>query len=339
MPTPTNCQGDLSTSEMDTCGAFYFYRLPGERQVHSAMDCAVDEVESLISLQGRDTFIISDFDGRKLALLPNQSDHLDQLDQSDQLPTPKEEYMAGAQAIIADLRKHPERKVVYSRIVVAPRDFESIAGHFSALCERYPHAFVYCYNTPLTGLWMGASPELLCEHHDGTVRTMALAGTKRIGDTSPWDTKNIEEQAFVARFIASQFADLGIEVTQSQTDTMEAGPVKHLCTRFVSTGRVSLSPAMRLPEILSPTPALCGTPRSYAMQMIHTYERHSRGCYGGFSGPMTAHGDYVFWVNLRCMKIAADHVELYVGGGLTHLSDPADEWEETAAKALTLINP
>lgn len=324
---------------MDTHGAFYAYRLPDEQQTHVGENCSVTQVKSLTDLPALDTFIISTFNGSKQALIPFQSPRITSLPLSPTLPpeTPKEVYLAGAEAIIADLQKHPDRKVVYSRIVVTPRRFESVRECFAALCERYPHAYVFCYHTPQTGLWIGASPELLCEHRSGTVRSMALAGTKRTEDTSPWDSKNIGEQRFVSRFIASQFATLGIAASQSPVETVAAGPVKHLCTRFVSTVPVGLSRALLLPEHLSPTPALCGTPRPYALRMIHTHERHSRGCYGGFAGPVTAHGDYVFWVNLRSMQADTRHVALYVGGGLTAMSIADDEWEETAAKALTLL--
>jgi isochorismate synthase len=43
------------------------------------------------------------------------------------------------------------------------------------------------------------------------------------------------------------------------------------------------------------------------------------------------------FVNLRCMKITPDYISLYVGGGITLDSDPAEEWNETRLKALSLL--
>lgn len=333
---------------MRTATGFYAYRLPGEKTVHAATGCTATTVEDLRDLQGRDVFIISEFNGRIHALHSSAEtvtplSGLPSLSVPKNLravpsPTPREVYMKGAESIIHALLPYSGRKVVYSRIVVEERWFRNAGEFFTALCGCYPDAYVFCYHTPHTGLWIGASPELLAEYDGTTVRSMALAGTKHIEDTSPWDRKNIEEHAFVTRFIAQRFTYLGIRASRSRTATLEAGPVKHMCTRFASTAPVTPAQALQLPRTLSPTPALCGTPRPYARRMINTYEHHHRACYGGFLGPMTARGNYVFWVNLRCMQADNTRVALYVGGGLTRMSDPADEWIETSTKALTLLS-
>lgn len=316
--------------------SFYAYRLADSSRAVYSGPCRVEEIPDLVSLDSRNAFVISDFHGRMLALFPD-AENPDTPDAPPPFPThtPREAYMAGAEKIIADLRLHPDRKVVYSRVGVYRRHVDP-CRLFADLCARYPSAYVFCYHTPSTGTWAGASPELLCRHTTGRVESMALAGTRRAGDPSPWDHKNIEEHDMVRRFIEERFAALGIEVTPTRTVTRRAGPVEHLCTPVIAATPVSLPTALRLPVLLSPTPALCGLPREYAMDMIRAHESHDRGCYGGFLGPVAPDGQYQFWVNLRCMRISSDRVALYVGGGLTHLSDPGREWEETQAKALTL---
>ena len=42
-------------------------------------------------------------------------------------------------------------------------------------------------------------------------------------------------------------------------------------------------------------------------------------------------------MNLRCMKVTPDYISLYIGGGITLESDPAEEWNETRLKALSLL--
>lgn len=332
---------------MSTTSAFYAYRLPGEETAQVGTGCAVTTVEHMSELKGRTAFVIREFDGHTHILQPTRSivttpaalPAFGVPEELADLPTatPEAEYMEGAEAIIADLRLHPDRKVVYSRIVVADRTFTSIEKRFAELCTLYPQAYVFCYYTPQTGLWMGASPELLVRRRHNIVHTMALAGTKRIDDTRPWDYKNVAEHAFVSRFITRQFTDFEIGVAKSQPVTLEAGPVKHLCTRFTSKKPVHIAKALLFVESLFPTPAVCGTPRPYAMRMIRSHEQHSRSCYGGFAGPINARGDFAFWVNLRSMRVGDSQVALYVGGGLTRQSSAADERDETSAKALTLI--
>ena len=59
--------------------------------------------------------------------------------------------------------------------------------------------------------------------------------------------------------------------------------------------------------------------------------------YTGFLGPIRPHGETDLFVNLRCMKISPEYISLYVGGGITLESDPAEEWNETQLKAQSLL--
>ncbi|MBQ0049637.1 MAG: chorismate-binding protein, partial [Bacteroidales bacterium] len=71
---------------------------------------------------------------------------------------------------------------------------------FLQALEAYPGNMVHLVYTPLTGLWIGASPELFLSQREGIWQTMALAGTQAKGEGT-WSAKNIEEQDYVARFI------------------------------------------------------------------------------------------------------------------------------------------
>ena len=42
------------------------------------------------------------------------------------------------------------------------------------------------------------------------------------------------------------------------------------------------------------------------------------------------------FVNLRCMEIEKEIVNIYVGGGITIASDSEKEWNETVAKTNTM---
>ena len=75
---------------------------------------------------------------------------------------------------------------------------------------------------------MGASPEMLLSSSDGSLHTVALAGTRLAGTEEAWDVKNIEEQELVVDFIMSAMEGLAPE--KGSTFTRVAGPVEHLCT-------------------------------------------------------------------------------------------------------------
>ncbi|MCK4992953.1 MAG: chorismate-binding protein, partial [Bacteroidales bacterium] len=90
-------------------------------------------------------------------------------------------------------------------------------------------------------------------------------------------------------------------------------------------------------DAMHPTPAVAGQPKEDAINFIKQLEPHDRDYYTGFLGPMSTHGETDLFVNLRCMKVTPDYISLYVGGGITLESDPAEEWNETCLKALSLL--
>jgi isochorismate synthase len=92
-----------------------------------------------------------------------------------------------------------------------------------------------------------------------------------------------------------------------------------------------------LVEALHPTPAVAGQPKDEAIRYIKELEPHDREYYTGFLGPVTKDREMDLFVNLRCMKVTPEFLALYVGGGITLDSDPADEWEETRLKAESLL--
>ena len=88
---------------------------------------------------------------------------------------------------------------------------------------------------------------------------------------------------------------------------------------------------------LHPTPAISGYPTKKSIKLIEENEPHKRSLYCGFLGELFDESVNLF-VNLRCMKIDRENLHLFVGGGITDLSIPEDEWEETQIKSETLLS-
>lgn len=242
-------------------------------------------------------------------------------------------YKEHVSAIAAHHMAQSGGKTVYARRISDPEavvDWPSMAfDYFSA----FPDTFRFMFATPDAGCWLGASPELLIRRDAGSslLTTMALAGTLR-DNTSEWDEKNIEEHDYVTRFILDVFASLGIKAHVSGAEDVRFGSIRHLCHRI--TAHYS-GPIIPLLNALSPTPALSGSPRAEAIDMISLLEGH-RSLYGGYVGVNSPSGIRAF-VNLRSMNF--NHKGgycLYAGGGITSLSQPSDEWLETEAKSAVL---
>ena len=219
---------------------------------------------------------------------------------------------------------------------------------FDRLCAAYPTAFVSAVFLPAgTGgrpaqVWLSATPErLVSVDAEGVFKTVALAGTqsaytpegtmKRTADAL-WSQKEIEEQALVSRYIIGCFKKIRLrEYLEEGPKTAQAGNLMHLCTQYSVNTR-----AVRFPQLgtvmlrlLHPTSAVCGMPRAAALAFIQAHERHDRGFFAGFLGPVNIGGASQLFVHIRCLLLVGKTATLYAGAGLTEDSDPQKEWLET----------
>lgn len=312
--------------------SFYAYRFPGD-----SMMC-YGSSEGYVEGIGKPGFVIGFFSPS----LPFITIPYDGIKRSNGIKsfydmptesTPKKNYIREVEEIIKALQGDIVRKVVASRVIVEDLKFD-IADKFYELCQRFPDAFVFCFGTPATGCWIGASPELLLESANSTLHSMALAGTRKTGTDRPWDEKNIEEQKIVADYICATFERNGLRPVPEKTFTKITGSIEHICTPIASPlpdpTELNLESLLKS---LSPTPALCGYPKDFALEEIEKLEEFDRGCYGGFCGPFHSNADFTFNVVLRCASISETAICKYIGGGITAKSNPEDEWIETELKA------
>ena len=316
--------------------SFYSYRLPRDLMI------SFGSSEGIAEGIGTPGFVIGMFDpslpyitipykgGRNTGnLFPSYS--------MPQRSTTYEEYTGEVKEIVKALKNYPYGKVVASRVEIVENPLD-IAGTFFDYTRRFPDAMVFCFSTPLTGCWIGASPELLLQGSVGVLNSMALAGTRPAGTIGGWDEKNIEEQKIVADFIARKFRERDLNPVLGETFTKNAGAIEHICTPISATASVSESFNLEgLLRDLSPTPALCGSPKEFALEEIKRLENFERGCYGGFCGPFHSINDFTFNVVLRCASVEERKYCIYVGGGITLKSDSNEEWEETKIKITNIL--
>lgn len=249
----------------------------------------------------------------------------------------RDDYLAAVSRVIESCRQR-QGKTVFSRAISSTMADGTTAGTiFDDLCREFPQTFRFIFHTPETGLWLGATPELLLDHDAATrrCRVMSLAGTRpRTEGHAPWDDKNLRENRFVTDFITYTFRTLGADATTGPQQTLRYGRnIEHICHMIEATLPHGVT-AAELIDRLNPTPALCGTPREAAIADITANELHDRGCYGGAVGLVsTADLRLRLFVTLRCCHISGRTIRAFAGGGITPDSDPATEWRESSAKA------
>jgi isochorismate synthase len=207
---------------------------------------------------------------------------------------------------------------------------------FERLCDEYPNAFCYLLSSEKVGTWIGASPELLLQQQGMICRTVALASTHPSDESSTWNEKELNEHRYVVEAIEDTLEKQAcIDIERDGPKEHFAGPVVHLRTDFQAT--LTKANAWEIVNDLHPTPAVCGTPRNLALQLIETREMHKRELYSGYIG-WFEEGNTKLFVNLRCAQLFKEQAYLYVGGGYTIDSIPDLEWDETERKAETLLH-
>jgi isochorismate synthase len=238
-------------------------------------------------------------------------------------------------------------KVVLSRKITLPLHAHADMEHiFLEACQQYPTAMVSLVHLPESGLWLTITPEYLLYADDKKIKTVALAGTKKVNEGESaadvlWSQKEIEEQALVARYIIEAFKRIRLrEYVDVGPQTIQAGNLWHLKTEFeikrsdIDNDDIELG----LIHLLHPTAAVCGFPKAKAMEYIMHSEGYDRELYSGYLGPVNFEGKTSVFVNLRCAKIdyAALTVSLYAGAGIIIGSNAEKETEETYNKMLTV---
>lgn len=253
--------------------------------------------------------------------------------------TSKPDYADALSHIVGRL-KASGGKTVLSRIIKL--DVACVAGWPVVLDNLFDKAdinsFRFIFYMPQTGLWLGASPELLLKMDaDGRVSTMALAGTRRARTEGGWDAKNQEEHRLVVDYIVQCFRESGFQPRVSEAQTVTHGELQHL--RHEITASPVDTDTYRFDQLLSrlnPTPALAGWPVDEALSQIAGAERCPRYCYGGYISLRLADGSRVAYVNLRSCYYSGDGFYLYCGGGLTAQSELESEWDETVLKSTAM---
>lgn len=331
------------------------YRLPEEKVVHELHCTRVESITSLECLGECDGYAFVPFDvhGKSPAQLyiPDEehswmtpkrfsSRHIEYT--SDE-PRRRQLYSEEFTRCLEQLQSAAVDKIVLSRSLRLHMDDTLSADDrrnlYIVACHRYPHSYVALIDDA-DSAWLIATPEVLLEEKEGSLRTMALAATMSIEEgghlrPSQWSLKNRKEQQIVADYISSRLTALGIDYSPSVVHTKIAGQLVHLCTDFSMNIDDNIG---RIIAALHPTPAVCGLPTERAHELISNIESHDRSYYAGFSGPIHLDAGTHLFVTLRCMHIEGVSARLYAGGGLLADSECESEWVETQRKLKTMLN-
>jgi len=346
---------------------FVTYRLPQKELSTTYIQTTPGQVKwkSVMDITHETGFIMAPFDTRNghsyMLIKPDleieegevSKAHLQLVEELEARPEPlwdvevpvvtgRDTYMEQVNSIKTSISTGAFQKAVLSRIRVIDGDhIKIIPKLYQALCRKHPNAFVYLFKSE-NQFWMGASPEPLLRLRQGEISTVSLAGTRpyqeKHMDLNRWTAKEVLEQEYVTRYIHDVLRAFGVkDYRMSSPYVKRAGNLVHLCSDFSLNFEKIADQLWKFVDAMHPTPAVAGQPKEDAIQFIKSLEPHERDYYTGFLGPVRHDKEIDLFVNLRCLRITPQFLSLYVGGGITLESDPADEWDETRLKAESLL--
>jgi anthranilate synthase component I len=219
---------------------------------------------------------------------------------------------------------------------------------YRALRIINPSPFMFYLKSPACTL-IGSSPEILCRVQEGKVTSRPLAGTRRRGATPQEDAAlerellaDPKERAEHIMLVDLHRNDVGRvarigSVAVSDVMTVERySHVMHITTNVTGELRPECS-ALDALRVSLPVGTVSGAPKIRAMQIIDELEPTRRGPYGGAVGYLDLAGNMDTCIALRTMVWHDGVYDVQAGGGVVADSVPANEFEETLAKARAML--
>ncbi len=113
--------------------------------------------------------------------------------------------------------------------------------------------------------------------------------------------------------------------------------------QLISTVQCDLKTGTTFTDILKalfPMGSMTGAPKKAAVELSEKYEHHARNWYSGSFGHIAPNGDFDSNVVIRTIFYdkQAERFSCMVGGAITSLSDPEEEWEECKTKVGKILN-
>ena len=189
------------------------------------------------------------------------------------------------------------------------------------------------------------SPELFFQVTGGRIVTRPMKGTRPRGRDAAEDVaivaellgseKDRAENLMIVDLLRNDISRLS-RVGSVKVPTLFAVESYSTVHQMTSTVTGELAAPATLPGLMAalfPCGSVTGAPKIRAMEIIREVERHPRGVYCGAVGWMSPDGDADFSVAIRTLSVSGLDIVMNVGGGVTHGSTTAGEWEEALWKA------
>ncbi len=224
---------------------------------------------------------------------------------------------------------------------------QSILFLLERLEENFENCYTFAYRNG-DSVFFGSSPEKLFNISNGFIETDALAGSIPRGVSKNEDDnyteellqseKNLAEHKSVVDFLLEQLTPVTEKILfDSQPSIKKYQNIQHLYSQI----RAKLKPdtsIFSLLELLHPTPAVCGMPKSAALRTINDLEDFDRGMYAGVLGWFNLENEGEFVVGIRSALLHGKSLRTFAGCGIVTGSESFSEFNETELKLRPILS-
>ncbi|TGE31733.1 anthranilate synthase component I family protein [Desulfosporosinus sp. Sb-LF] len=260
----------------------------------------------------------------------------------------KQEYCSIVGRVKEYIRDGDIFQAVISRQFVTPYR-GSLMNAYRVLRTTNPSPYMVYMNIDGDEI-MSSSPETLVRLQNGRLTTFPVAGSRPRGRTEEED-KKLEQELLADEKELSEhnmLVDLGrndlgkiseyssVEVTEYMM-IHRYSKIMHICSR-VESNILPERDGYSAIEVVLPAGTLSGAPKIRACEIIEELEKEPRGIYGGALGYLDFTGNMDTCIAIRMAVKKDGKVYVQAGGGIVADSIPENEYEESANKALAVMN-
>lgn len=196
------------------------------------------------------------------------------------------------------------------------------------------------------------SPERFIQKEGNKLSSQPIKGTAPRGKTSEEDERNKQtllsslkdktENVMIVDLVrndCSKIASKGSVQVEGLGELHTFETVHQL----ISTVSCDLKTGTTFSEIvkaLFPMGSMTGAPKKAVVQLTENIEKSARDWYSGSIGHISPNGDFDCNVLIRTLFYdkPSETISCMVGGAITHLSNPEEEWEECKTKVGKIID-
>ncbi|MDY0912412.1 anthranilate synthase component I family protein [Rathayibacter festucae] len=197
---------------------------------------------------------------------------------------------------------------------------------------------------------VSASPErFLDATADGRVSTHPIKGTRTRSADPVVDAelraellasvKERAENVMIVDLVRNDLARIAAPSSVRVDRLLEVESYPHV-HQLVSEVSAQRAPGVGLAELLAatfPAGSMTGAPKRRAIELLREWEAGPRGLYAGAFGRLGGDGSLDLAMTIRSLVLDGVRARIGTGGGITTLSIPDEEVEETLLKARALL--